>query len=350
MLCRSQLPAVPRRLAPLTRGGIFLLLVGTLVNIGVKPSAAAPGQFASAARVQSDAGPILLGVWQPGAPWNMDAITAFERDAGTHVAIVHWYESWFDSQPGPDLAILQAVAAHGSEPMISWAPDGHEGNHQTVYSLRDIAAGKYDAYVQLWASQLASFGKPVLLRWAWEMNGDWFPWGAGVAGNTAADYVAAWQHLHDVFGQAGASNVQWVWSPNVTGGSLTELESFYPGDAYVDWLALDGYNRAMRGWQSFTDLFGPSYARLTALSDKPIMIAETSTSEADSNAPSGASKAQWIASALGDEIPQNFPGVRAVVWFNENKAGIESDGYDWRIESSGAAEAAFSSAVAQLYH
>ena len=296
-----------------------------------------------AAPRQLDDSTILFGVWQPGAPWDMNALAAFEQQAGKHVAIVHWYESWYDSQSGPDLSLLQAVDAHGSVPMISWAPDGHEGSAQTVYSLADIAAGTFDAYAQTWATQLAGYGKPVLLRFAWEMNGDWFPW--GTASNTPEQYVAAWRHLHDIFVAAGATNVQWVWSPNVVSGPVTELEAYYPGDDYVDWLALDGYNRAAAGWESFTDLFGASYARLTALADKPVMIAETSSSEADASTPSGDSKAEWISSALTQEIPANFPAIRALVWFNEDKSGVEADGYNWRIDSSGAARSAFSAAV-----
>src|SRR5690349_24021953 len=42
----------------------------------------------------------------------------------------------------------------------------------------------------------------------WQMNGDWqFPWSAQLNGNTPADYIAAWRHVHDLFAQAGATNV-----------------------------------------------------------------------------------------------------------------------------------------------
>ena len=47
------------------------------------------------------------------------------------------------------------------------------------------------------------------------MNGSWFPWSEGVNGNRAGEYVAAWRHVHDIFTAVGATNVTWVWCPNV---------------------------------------------------------------------------------------------------------------------------------------
>ena len=73
--------------------------------------------------------------------------------------------------------------------------------------------GSSIAYIRSWARALAAFDGPVRLRFAQEMNGDWYPWGAGTNGNTPAEFVSAWRHVHDIFAAAGATNVQWVWSP-----------------------------------------------------------------------------------------------------------------------------------------
>jgi hypothetical protein len=40
-----------------------------------------------------------------------------------------------------------------------------------------------------------------------------------------------------------------------------------------------------------------------------------------------------------------MPRIRAVIWFNEDKHGMNSHGEDWRIESSPASQAAFSSSI-----
>ena len=180
------------------------------------------------------------------------------------------------------------------------------------------------------ATQAASWGHPILLRFAHEMNGTWYPWGRGQDGNTPGIYKAAWRHLVRIFRSAGADNVRWVWTPNVDGGGAYPFRQYYPGNKWVSWVGLDGFNWARRGeWQSFTDLFGSSYDTLTRLSTRPVMIAETGSSQ------SGGDKPAWVSSALAREIPR-FSRIRAVVWFSDVVSGV-----DFRINSSRASLAAF---------
>ena len=43
----------------------------------------------------------------------------------------------------------------------------------------------HDALIDRWAAQVAAYRRPVMLRFAAEMNGDWRPWAIGVNGNRA---------------------------------------------------------------------------------------------------------------------------------------------------------------------
>jgi beta-mannanase len=219
--------------------------------------------------------------------------------------------------------------------MITWEPwDYTRGIDQPEYQLANIANGNFDAYIRSWAQGLASYDGTVLLRFAHEMNHQHYPWAIGVNGNTESDYIAAWRHIHDLFVAEGAVNVQWVWSPLIWWEGAPLIEPMYPGDAYVDWVALDGYNNVeWGGWQSFSQIFGASYQRLTEMTDKPIMIAEVASGEA------GGSKAAWITEAFS-QIQAQFPEIRAVVWFNESKET------DWRVNSSNASLRAFRNAIA----
>ena len=142
------------------------------------------------------------------------------------------------------------------------------------------------------------------------MNGDLVPLGAGQGRQHAS-------HLHrrpggiwfGIFRSAGADNVRWVWTPNVDGGGQYPFRRFYPGDRWVDWVGLDGFNWAKRGeWQSFTDLFGSSYETLSRISSRPMIVAETGSSQ------SGGDKAAWVSSALRREIAAVLqgPGGRLV--------------------------------------
>jgi beta-mannanase len=169
----------------------------------------------------------------------------------------------------------------------------------------------------------------------YEMNGWWAPWCASVNGNSAAEFLAAWRHIVDIARAKGATNIRWIWAPNVDNDGLgVPFAELYPGDDYVDWVGLDGFNRGT-SWTSTTwvglhRIFDGSIARLRELTDKPLLIAETGSSE------EGGEKAAWIRSLA--DIPAEFPEVRAIVWFSKNETSL---GIDWRVNSSEEALAAF---------
>jgi hypothetical protein len=268
------------------------------------------------------------------APFDMSVQEAFETEVGRTASIIHWSAPWFSTQfcggscefqPGD----FNKVRTHGSIPFFSWAPGGVSSTD------RQIAEGAQDAYVTKWAEAAKAWGHPFFLRFAWEMNGNWFHWGVGnsEANNTAADYVAMWKHVHDVFASVGATNVTWVWCPNIDpAGSISSL---YPGDSYVDWTCLDGYN-GDNPWRSFSELFGAPYSTLVAVApSKPTIIGETASTEA------GGSKASWITQMFG----QLFSNVHGLLWFNKINESGPGGHSDWPIESSPSATAAFASGI-----
>jgi beta-mannanase len=270
----------------------------------------------------------------------MKGLEQFEQETNKKVAIVHWYQDW-SGEAALDLNAIRAIAARGSISMITWEPWDHKlGKDQPAYRLAEIIKGSYDDHIRMWAHGLAVYGEPVMLRFAHEMNGRWYPWCINQLGNTSADYIDAWRHIHDIFRQEGATNVQWIWSPYVVEGPEMAFEPLFPGDDYVDWVALDGYNNiAWEQWQTFDQLFGPSYERITRLSAKPVMIAEVGTTEGlDSS-----DKANWIADAYDQAIPSR-PRIKAVVWFNQNKEA------DWRISSSVQAGQAYQNSISSSYY
>ena len=132
--------------------------------------------------------------------------------------------------------------------------------------------------------------------------------------------------------------MSWVWSPNVENALSTPLQELYPGSSYVDWVGMDGYNWGGvngNGWQSFSQVFQQTYTDITTLAPNiPLMIAETASAESNGN------KANWITDAFTVQLPTNFPLVKAVIWFDENKET------DWRIVSSSTSQTAFINAVA----
>jgi beta-mannanase len=279
--------------------------------------------------------PVALGAYIANAPGDPSQIDAYQRMVGVAPAIVMWYQDW--ATPGNSLfdpTKMNAVANRGAMPMITWEPwDASAGVNQPAYSLSTTISGAHDSFIHQWARGAAAWRKPLYLRFAHEMNGNWYPWAASVNGNTAAQYTAMWKHVRAIFRQEGASNVRWVWSPNVMYDGSTPFAQVYPGDDAVDWVGLDGYNfgtsQSWSQWTAFADLFGSSYGALVQMTKRPMLIGETASSEL------GGDKGAWITQGLLSDVPNRFPRLQAIVWFDESKET------DWRANSSAASLAAF---------
>ena len=292
---------------------------------------------------------IAFGLYNPGVPDDMAHVSATENLIGKRAAILMWYKHWGGPWNNFYAQWVNAVTAHGSVPMITWMSDDHtlagypSPQVESAYSNQRIISGAFDDFIRGWADGLKATGRLVLLRFDHEMNGNWYAWVPGINGNTTANYIAMWRHVHDIFVREGATNVSWVWSPNVDYPGATALEAMFPGDGYVDWVALDGYNWGMTNgytpWRSFTQVFASTYGRVNRLTQKPLMIAEVGSVEA--GAPPGQSKAGWILTMLTRELPALFPRVRAIIWFDQNNGG----GQDFRIGSSPASANAFRSGI-----
>jgi glycosyl hydrolase family 26 len=269
--------------------------------------------------------PVAFGAFTPGAPQERPAMDAFTKKVGRRPAIWLTYRMWGETPVPRD--VVETADANGGVVMFTW--------HPQEAGLRNIARGDHDGYLRNSARDAAGWGKPVMIRFGAEMNGGWFPWGLGVDGNSADDFKSAWRHIVRVFRQEGANNVLWVWSPNV--GTFNSL---YPGDEYVDWLALDGYNWGTAHgddeWQSFEEIYSSSYNAITHLSKRPLMIGEFGANQ------HGGDKAAWIRDTFSRATLDRFPRIRAYVWFN-----TEQDGADWRVDSSSASLSAFRAAIGQ---
>jgi hypothetical protein len=283
------------------------------------------------------------------APWDMGAVSKFEEVAGKKLSLVNLFSPFANCSPSPcsfyqfPTGAMENIRQHGAIPIFSWSSQSIPSTlNEPDFQLSDVIAGSYDAYIREFAEAAADWGHPFFLRFNWEMNGGWFPWSEGVNGNQAGEFVAAWRHVHDIFSSAGAANATWVWCPNVDPDNIFQgLAPLYPGDEYVDWTGLDGYNWGTNPtkpdrWRSFDQLYGSTYRQIVeaVAPSKPLMIAEIGSTEY------GGSKANWIAEALA-QIPVAYPEIHGLLWFD-----TFIEGMDWPIESSASATAAFAAGIA----
>ncbi|CAM5480446.1 beta-mannanase [Streptomyces viridifaciens] len=246
-----------------------------------------------------------LGAALTDVPASMDALPGYTSAIGKQPNVLEYYAHW---KGGFDTAGVRRIYDTGALPFMAWEPYDH--------SLASIAAGDTDDYVRGVAKAVAKLDLPIAISIAHEMNGDWYPWGRKTA--SSQDFVAAWRHVHDLFDQAGATNVIWVWSPNITvPAPNTRLAPYYPGDDYVDWAGMTGYF-TNDGPKTFETLYGPTMAEIRTFSKKPFFISETATEQGRHQR---------------DFVDQLFSGMEAhddivgFIWFNMIKRA------DWRVET-----------------
>ncbi len=235
---------------------------------------------------------------------------------------------------------VKVIREAGATPIISlelW--NWHDSRPK---QLPNIIEGKYDPAFRQWAEDAKADGGRVLLRFGFEFNGDWFTWGGD-----PERFVAAWRRVRGIFNEVGASNVEWVWAANVTShpdGPANDLTRYYPGDEFVDWVAVDGYNwgdgfKEWHRWSSFEELFHTVLDRFAKLyPDKPVMIAEFGCPEGKPN-----QKSTWIREAYRSILRR--PQIKAVVWFNLDKR--REGELDFRIDTSPESLQAFNETFAR---
>jgi hypothetical protein len=235
----------------------------------------------------------------------------FTADTSRPPAIVSFYINW--SSPLP--TDLDTVSNAGSLPMVSWKCGPSDAS---------VAAGQDDSTITAAAEAYKAFGKPILLRWFWEMNWPNIVGHETCLGSTlsladqAADFIAAWKHIWQIFQTVGATNVAFVWAPSAAlhapdaCATATAPTCFYPGNQYVDWIGSDVYDRT--GYNNdFAYVYKQFYSKYenATYGNKPIILSETGADGSTDQVP-------WL-SGLGSSLRTEFPALHAVVYV---------DGYD----------------------
>ena len=284
---------------------------------------------------------ILLGAYDNQISESFKSVTELEDSMHTKFPLIHIYTAWGTKaeEQFPQQQV-DAIIALGSIPVITWEPWLTDFDAEKYPGLRkaedrdkgglaDIAKGLYDPYIKQWATAAKESGSPIFLRVGHEMNDPYrYPWGP--QNNSAKDFIAAWRHIHNVFKQAGATNVIWVWSPHPAYGFF---DAFYPGSAYVDYIGIGTLNygtvASWSKWWTFQEIFGNHYKEMTGFK-KPVMITEFGCLAV------GGSRSQWFNDALAS-LPKDYPLVKSVVFFHfsEDKTTTQQP-INWYIKKDSA--------------
>ncbi|CQR62511.1 Endoglucanase H [Streptomyces leeuwenhoekii] len=248
-----------------------------------------------------------------------DAVLGFEKRIGRKLDLVYNYHDMSGTELDGQL-LTPDEQELGEDRLLMlawestvWTEPHHENWTETQLGWRNIASGRYDEEIlDPQIRRVKAYGKRVFLSFDQETDAR-VEEGAG----TPEEFVAAYRHLHDRFRKLGADNVVWVWTVSGYLGSADAMKALYPGDAYVDWIAMDQYNyyrcHGTTDWKDFLRSQRPSYEWLRAhiSDDKPVMLAEFATAP-DAGDP--ARQRDWYA-----RIPaaiRELPAVKALVHWN----------------------------------
>ena len=198
---------------------------------------------------------------------------------------------------GDDLvASLQVDRLLHAGAMITWTDN-------SSLTLSAIVDGQTDAYLRREARAVRMYRRPVYIRFAQEMNGNWFPWSGD-----PATFVAAWRHIWNVFHAAGATNIRWIWGPDLlTNDDATQYANatapYWPGARYVN---VVGPTFVEFAFETNCEV-ACRFARIDWLHsafNKPVWLAETKVDAAE--------RYSWLTN-LRTALASR-PWVSAVIW------------------------------------
>lgn len=243
---------------------------------------------------------VALGAWV--APETFDrqgrteALTAYEEQLAEPMKIVHVFHPWDEFFPTD---FDRQVVASRATLLLSWAGT----------DTRRIASGQEDALIRERAAAVRDLGRPILLRWRWEMDRP----NLADEIHSPEDYIAAWSRIRQIFAEVGADNAGWVWCPLAGGFDTDRAAPYYPGDDQVDWICADVY--ADDPAIPFADL-SASFLSWAAGRDKPIVLAEWGVQRAGTDR-----RAAWLREAAA--TVREYPQIKALVYFDSD---IDRDG------------------------
>jgi hypothetical protein len=356
----------------------------TPVGAYVPPAASAPTKAQLVAPAKK-----YYGLTMDGVPFTTKPLDIVNAEVGKTPSLIQWFTNWNQTPTAIAAGYSGAFRAdavktswaRGALPVITWQSmdsgfqptPGMSRTDQPAYSLATILDGTYDAYIRQFAIDIVKTNLPVAIRFDQEMNGDFYPWNQRTALNgnsTGTDFAKMWRHVWSIFDQVGANaNTIWIWAPNrvdLLGFGEDQQKVFnryYPGDQFVDWLAVDAYWRRPNRPTDYNATFGKTVNLIKQVAPngadglpvpgtantKPIFFAEVGALGASHDNPPvdlTTEKVAWINNMINGVMAD--PQVIGFAYFDNVAKQVQDDVVvinDWRIDANAAVLNAFKTAV-----
>lgn len=211
-------------------------------------------------------------------------------------------------------------------PMISLEPFPTKIQSQKHNQLHtEIVSGRYDDEIESILGLLKREQRPVLVRFAHEMDvKGQYPW----CFDSGKPYIDIYRYIHTVAKNLAATNLIWVWSPQ----GRDNADQYWPGDDQVDIIGISVYaskafnkNRSLKSFESILS----EKKWLGRRFNKPLIAAEVGISGNE------VEQEEWLQNALQQLNKRNIKGFfyfqAAQPSFMPLKTGPE----DWRLREKG---------------
>lgn len=289
-------------------------------------------------------GGVLYGRTAKGGVMSNGRYGLANMDQAWNESIISYYYGTNDLTSQYDLEywsyIYGMALSSGRHCLLVYLNFDHEGS-----DCATITSGAYDSRLTSDLTYLSTLSCPVFLRIGGEMN-------VWTVKATPADFIAAYRHIADL-ARTYAPNVALVFSPNFSGASKVDMDSFYPGDSYVDWvgcsLYYNRYNLALTGQDAFLGVgeYGDPMlnvqqtVNLSKLHKKPVMITEGGSS----NKFNGEDNSEWAADKLAKAmsyLSMVYPQIKAII---HSDYGTAYESTDYTFYNNAVVSAAYDKAV-----
>ena len=363
---------------------LFLL---TLCACNINPSAVPCAEIDGRALAPADG--TLMGV---NLEWGKETLAEYSENLGERPAVAVTFADFPFNEEDPALIAAAAEQVRGNGGMLLLTLEPFEGLEAVTQQRSDELA-----------AMLARFntnGVPVVVRFAHEMNGSWYPWG-----QQPAEYIAAFHRVADAVHRDAPGSAM-MWAPNYAGGypfaggdheampgtaDFTALDTtadgvltdaddpyapYYPGDDVVDWVGMSLYHwgntypwgdsvmpeegkfieqltGTYNGKNGDDSMVPDFYEEYGVGHGKPVAIPETAALVGDDigDLRTLNIKRAWWEQVFAPEVRERFPQLAMVNWFEWNKFEPEVGGaVDWTAAEEPAIRSEFTAALPDWYH
>lgn len=267
----------------------------------------------------------------------LPALNQMESQIGRQLDFVRLFELW-DSPFPTD--VHNTVINSDRVMSISVRAKRRDGSNILWRDISNAAPGSaLDKQLQTWIQRIKAVGKPVLFTFHHEPETV-----ANQVNGTNAEFIAAWRHVVEEFRAAGATNVEFTWIMTDYGFEVPSSDRrwaprWYPGDAYVDYIAADAYNWSTcragisTRWKSLETVIRPLRDFAALHPDKQVLLTEWASAE------QAGDKGAWIDAAAALFQQPGWEQFAGVAYFDRIDSNFPT--CHWEIDSSPASLAAF---------